>query len=104
VEGNLPPSVATMPADMHDELLAFQALPVGELRRIATGQVPAAQQARHLELLENNSQGLISSAEQAELAALGRSVDRQMLRKAYAWAVLRWLGHPIPPIDELPLE
>jgi hypothetical protein len=104
IEGNLPPPVATMPAEMQDELLELQSLPVRKLRQIAISQVPAAQQARHLELLEKNSAGTIIPEEREELAALRLSADRLMLRKAYAWAVLRWRGQPMPSLDELPLE
>ncbi len=104
VEGNLPPPVDTMPAEMRDELLALQALPVEELTHIAAGQVAPPQQARHLELLQKNGLGVITPAEQDELAVLRLAADRLMLRKAYAWAVLRWRGCPIPSLAELPLN
>ena len=104
VEGNLPPSVTTAPAEMRGELIALQILPAGELQRIANSQIPLAQQTRHVELLERNSAGMLMSAEQGELASLRLSADRLMLRKAYAWAILRWLGQPVPSLDELPLD
>jgi hypothetical protein len=47
---------------------------------------------------------MISPPEQDELAALRLAADRLMLRKAYAWSVLRWRGQPVPTLDELPLE
>lgn len=104
IEGNLPPSVASMPADIQVDLLAMQALPAEQLLRIAAGQSPAADQARHLELLDKNSTGNITPAEQRELVSLRMAADHLMLRKAYAWSVLRWRGHATPPLDELPLE
>ncbi|MEZ4768998.1 MAG: hypothetical protein R2844_11310 [Caldilineales bacterium] len=104
VEGNLPPSVSSMPAEMQAELLAMQALPVEQLLRIAAEQVPPMDQARHLELLDGNSTGSITAAERVELAARREAADRTMLRKAYAWSVLRWRGHPVPALNELPLE
>ena len=103
VEGNLPPSVASMPADMRDELLALQALPVEQLRRTTEDQMTPADQARHIELLERNSSGTITPVEQNELAALRLSADRLMLRKAFAWSVLRWRGQVTPLLSELPL-
>jgi hypothetical protein len=66
--------------------------------------VSLAQQEHHLALLEKNSASEITSSEQNELAALRLAADRLMLRKAYAWAVLRWLGHPAPSLNELPPE
>ena len=104
VEGNLPPSVASMPAEMQAELLALQALPIEQLLHIAASQVPSDAQARHVELLDKNSAGVITAAEQDELAALRLSADQQMLRKAYAWAVLRWRGYAAPTLNELPLN
>jgi hypothetical protein len=104
IVGNLPPSVATMPSEMCDELLALQNAPVTKLTQVANSQVSPAQRARHLELLEKNSADMISPPEQDELAALRLAADRLMLRKAYAWSVLRWRGQPVPTLDELPLE
>jgi len=92
-----------MPADIRDELLALQALPVEQLRRTAEDQITPADQARHVELLDKNSTGTITPAEQDELAALRLSADRLMLRKAFAWSVLRWRGQAAPPLTELPL-
>ncbi|MCA9870163.1 MAG: hypothetical protein H6649_12380 [Caldilineae bacterium] len=104
VEGNLPPSVSSMPSEMQVELLGLQALPVEQLLHIAAEQVPPMDQARHLELLDRNSAGSITAAERVELAALREAADHTMLRKAYAWSVLRWRGHPVPLLNELPLE
>ena len=104
VEGNLPPSVASLPPDMQDELLALQAAPVEHLRHVASNQAPPSEQARHMELLDKNSQGELTAAEQEELVALRLLADRLTLRKAYAWAVLRWRGYPVPTLDALPLD
>lgn len=104
VEGNLPPSVATMPAEMHHELLALQGLPVEQLLRVAAEQAPPADQARHLDLLERHNAGALNASDEQELAKLRLAADRLMLRKAYAWSVLRWRGHPVPALSDLPLE
>jgi len=104
VEGNLPPSVATMPSELHHDLLALQGLPVEQLLAVAAEQTSPADQARHLELLERNSAGTLTASEEQELATLRLAADRLMLRKAYAWSVLRWRGHPVPALSDLPLE
>jgi hypothetical protein len=101
VVGNLPPSVDNAPLEAQADLLALQLLPIDQLQQAALEQVPPAQQKRHLHLLAKDD---LTSDEQAELAELRRQADRLMLRKAYAWAVLRWRGHPIPRLDEIPLE
>ncbi len=104
IVGNLPPSVATMPAEMQGELLKFQVMPLDELQRVAASQMSPAQQARHQQLLDKNTAGTLTPAERGELVELRTMADRLMLRKAYAWAVLRWRGQPIPALNELPLE
>jgi hypothetical protein len=104
IVGNLPPSVASMPVEAQGELLKLQSMPMEELQHIAASQVPPVQQARHQQLLEKNANGTLTPADRAELAALRTSADHLMLRKAYAWAVLRWRGQPIPTLNELPLE
>ncbi|MFZ2358785.1 MAG: hypothetical protein WA040_05535 [Anaerolineae bacterium] len=104
VEVNLPPSVATVPAEMRDELLAMQAMSVEQLSRIAAQQIAPSDQAHHLELLEKNSVGDLTRVEQEELEELRLAADRLTVRKAYAWSVLRWRGVATPRLDELPLE
>lgn len=103
LQGNLPPPVANAPPEMQAELLALQTLSVTELEQIATSQIPPAQQARHFALLEK-SKGDITPTERDELTELRLGADRLMLRKAYAWAVLRWRGQSIPALSELPLD
>ena len=104
IVGNLPPSIEDAPAEMQEELRALQRLPDEELLEIAHSQVPPAQQQRHLALLEKNRTGSITPEERQELADLRMEADRMMVRKAYAWAILRWRGHRVPPLEELPLE
>jgi len=104
IVGNLPPSIEEAPADMQAELRALQHLSDEELLEIAHSQVPLAQQQRHLVLLEKNRTGSITPEERQELADLRVEADRLMVRKAYAWAILRWRGHRVPPLEELPLE
>lgn len=104
IVGNLPPSIEEAPAEMQEELRALQRLPDEELLEIAHSQVPPAQQQRHLALLEKNREGSITPEERQELADLRVEADRLMVRKAYAWAILRWRGHRVPPLEELPLK
>lgn len=104
IAGNLPPSVENAPPDMQADLLAVQKLSVDELLEIAHSQVPLAQRERHLELLEKQRAASGTPEERRELSDLRESADRLMLRKAYAWAVLRWRGYPVPALDNLPLE
>lgn len=104
IVGNLPPSVENAPAEIQAELLAMQKLPVETLLEIAQSQVSPSQQARYLALQEKQEAVSLTPAERQELRDLRQGADQLMLRKAYAWAILRWRGQHIPPLDELPLE
>lgn len=104
IEGNLPPDVSNAPAEMQGELVLLQRLPVAELEQIALSQVSPDVQTRHFSLLEKNSAGELTSQERRELARLRQEADQLMLRKAYAWALLRWHGRPIPALHEIPLN
>ncbi|MFB2836653.1 hypothetical protein [Floridanema evergladense] len=101
---NLPPSVDNAPPEMQAELLLLQTLPIDELLKIARSKVTLNQQQRHEELLEKNQIGAITSPERQELRELSLAADKLMLKKAYAWAVLRWRGYRMPTLEELPEE
>lgn len=104
VVSNLPPSVDNASAEMQPELLKMQHLGIEELLAIANAKVEARQYERHVELLEKNQEGSLTPEERQELTDLRFAADRLMLRKAYAWSVLRWRGHRIPPLKELPVS
>ena len=99
---NLPPSVDNAPPEMEAELLSLQTLPIDELLKIAHSKVTLNQQERHEELLEKNQIGTITSPERQELLELSLAADKLMLKKAYAWATLRWRGYRMPTLEELP--
>jgi hypothetical protein len=103
IASNLPPSADNAPPEMQAELLRIQTLSIDELLKIAQAQIESEQQARHTALLEKNQTDEISPEERQELSEMRSSVDCLMLPKAYAWAVLRWRGHRIPSLTELPV-
>jgi hypothetical protein len=71
---------------------------IDEVRDIAVSQLSLTQQTRIEALLDKNTAGTLTSAEKEELVGLRTQADRLMLRKAYAWAVLRWRGQPVPAL------
>ena len=56
----------------------------------------ADQMERYNELLERNSSGNITDAEQLELIKLRHEADRFMLCIAQAAVLLCWRGHHVP--------
>ncbi|NEQ65014.1 MAG: hypothetical protein F6K21_05835 [Symploca sp. SIO2D2] len=100
---NLPPSVDSAPAELQPELLHMQALSKEALLEIAQSQIDPVQYQRHLQLLDKNKEDKLEPAERQELTQLRLTADYLTLRKAYAWAILRWQGHRVPTVNELPI-
>lgn len=103
VISNLPPSADSASLELQPEFLRMQSLTNQELLAIAQAQVEPSQYERQTELLARNEESLLTSEERQELAALRQAADHLMLRKAYAWSLLRWRGQRIPALRELPL-
>lgn len=103
IASNLPPTPDNAPVEMQVELLQMQTLSGTELQAIAQSQISTEKQQRHLELLEKNqTSGELTPTERQELSSLRIAADCLMLQKAYAWSVLRWRGHRVPTLNELP--
>ncbi len=103
VLSNLPPSVENAPPELQVEFLAMQTLEMEDLLAIAHTQVSPSQRDRHIELLQKNEAAQISVDERQELASLRQAADHLMLRKAYAWSLLRWRGQRLPSLADLPI-
>jgi hypothetical protein len=65
--------------------------------------VEPRQHDRHVELLRKNEDEHLIPEERQELTALREAADQLMLRKAYAWSLLRWRGQRIPSLEALRL-
>jgi hypothetical protein len=104
ITGNLPPQPEQSPPALQPALLEMQNFSVQELLAVAHEEILPHQQEHHLDLLDKNADDRIAADERQELHELGIQADQLMLRKAYAWALLRWHGHPVPALNELPLS
>jgi predicted transcriptional regulator len=102
IVSNLPPTPDNAPVEIQAELLQMQTWDSQELLELARSQTTPEQQQRHIELLEKNQNGELTHSERTELSELRIAADRLMLQKAYAWSVLRWRGHRVPALNELP--
>ena len=101
IAGNLPPGTEDAPLDMQAELQALQWIDDNDLWVVARSKISPEQQARQEFLLAQNQRGALSPDERAELDRLGDTIDRLTLKKAYAYAVLRWRGFPLPALDAM---
>ncbi len=102
VVSNLPPTIDRAAPELQPELLRMQSLSDPELLSIAQSVVSLEQQHHHEQLLAKNYSSDLSDAEQQELTELRSTLDRLTLCKAYAWALLRWRGHRLPALSEIP--
>jgi hypothetical protein len=101
LETHMPPPPERWPPDMRAELQAMETWDDDPLWQVARSTVDPAQQAWHSELLEKNREGTLTEAERATLTQLRIAADQLMLRKAYAYALLKWRGHRLPTLPEL---
>jgi hypothetical protein len=99
ITGNLPPSLDNVPADLREDLLTLQTLDDDALWAAARSKLAPTLQVRLEALLARNSADELTEAEREELTRLGEDTDRLTLRKAQAYALLRWRGFPLPPLD-----
>lgn len=104
ITGNLPPGVEDVPADLQAELQALQWNDDKTLWAVAQRRISPEQQARQEYLLAQNQRGNLSPSERVEMDSLGKLIDRLTLKKAYAYAVLRWRGFPLPTLEAMESE
>ena len=98
---SVPPLPENLPENMRAGLLALEKLSDEGLWEIARSVVSQQKHEHHGELLEKNRDGTLTEAERAELTQLRQEADELMLRKAYAYVLLKWRGHRLPTLAEL---
>ncbi|AFW92821.1 MULTISPECIES: hypothetical protein [Nostocales] len=98
---NAPPAIDYAPLELQGELIAMQELTIEELLTIAQSQIPESQQELHFQLLEKNQNNQLSESDRLLLKSLRVSADYLMLKKAYAYALLKWQGFSLPDFEQL---
>jgi predicted DNA-binding protein len=104
LEAGVPPLPENLPPAMRDDLAALESLNDGELWRVAQSEISAEEATLQAELLEKNSRATIREQERETLANLRAKADQLMLRKAYAYVLLKWRGHRLTPAHVSPNE
>ena len=95
------PSLEKVPPEYRPELEALEDLSDQELWTMARTPLPSAKQRRLDSLLSKNQQGQLSDRERQVLAGLRADADRRMLRRSYAYLLLKYRGHRIPNLGDL---
>ncbi len=101
LESSVPPLPDSLPEPMRADLLALERLGDDELLTIARSVVNAERHEQHTQLLEKNRAGSLAESERAQLTQFRIEADQLMLRKAYAYILLKWRGHRLPTLAEL---
>jgi hypothetical protein len=101
LDSNVPPLPDELSAEMRGDLLALEYLNDDALGQVARSTVGPEQQEQISLLLEKNRLGTIVESERVTLAQLRQEADQLMLRKAYAYVLLKWRGYRLPALAEL---
>lgn len=104
VQAGLPPSVEDVPPKHREEFKTMARLSDEQLWSIARSTLPAVKQRQLTRLLHKNQEGTLTEQERDKLEALHREADWITLRKAHAYALLKWRNHRIPTLAELQKE
>jgi hypothetical protein len=90
-----PPIWEDAPPEFQNDLASMDKLDDKALWEIARRRKTPAEMERFTTLLERNRSDSLTEAERLELTVLRTELDRLMLRKAHAAALLRWRGHAV---------
>lgn len=101
IQDSLPPLLDAIPVRYQDELRVMEKLTDDELWQVARSVVDTKTQRRHSLLLQKNTLGSLTDQEHETLVELRVAADRLMVRKAYAYLLLKWRGYRIPSLAEL---
>jgi hypothetical protein len=96
IRGNLPPSLDDLSPELRCVVADLQHMSDEALWAVTKEQLPPQQWRRHQRLLRKAQEGTLAAAEHQELAELRAAVDRFVIRRSYALALLKWHGHTIP--------
>lgn len=101
IRSGLPPSLDRVPERFRADLRALSRLSDEMLWQIARGEMSADRVAAYEALLARNQRGELDDADRVRLSTLREEADLLMLRRSFAFALLKWRGQRIPTLGEL---
>ncbi|MGD2049515.1 MAG: hypothetical protein PVH03_08470 [Chloroflexota bacterium] len=101
LRAGMPPSLDQVPERFHADLQELDQMSAEMLWQIAQADLPDEKAVLYESLLERNQNDELQPAEQEALETLREETDLLMLRRAYAYTLLKWRGYRIPALSEL---
>jgi hypothetical protein len=89
------PSLEQVPVEYRAELEAMEELGDADLWRAAKSVLPPDRQRRLANLLGKSQNGKLTERDQQTLSRLRKAADRVMLRRSYAYLLLKYRGHRV---------
>jgi hypothetical protein len=97
----MPPDLKHIPARFLPDLESLDLVDDAVLWQVARAELADDRAALYEELLHKNQRNELKPTEQKTLEALREEADLLMLRRSYAYALLKWRGHRIPTVVEM---
>lgn len=95
------PSLDKVPSEYRAELEAMEDLGDEDLWKVSQSRFATAKQRRLEVFLEKNQREELTDRERHALVELRAEADRLMLRRSYAFVLLKYRGHQIPNLFEV---
>ena len=95
------PSLEKVPVEYRAELEAIEDLGDDALWKVAESVLAPARQRQLASLLDKNQRGALTEREQRALFGLRAAADRLMLRRSYAYLLLKYRGHRVLNVADL---
>ncbi len=92
------PTLEKVPIEYRAELEDMEDLRDDELWKVAERVATPAQERRLARLLDKNQRGELTERERRGLRKLRTELDRLMLRRSYAYLLLKYRGQRIPKL------
>ena len=95
------PAFNKVPSEYQLDLAKLEILSDAALWEVAESEMPETQQRKLSCLLRKNQAETLAPRENQELDRLRTEANRLMLRKSYAYVLLKWRGYEIPTLADL---
>ena len=101
IRAGLPPTLTHIPERFRDDIRSLNQLSDKLLWQITRQDLSDDKAELYEQLLVKNQQDDLTPDEQLTLDILREEADLLMLRRSYAYTLLKWRGHRIPTLTEL---